>query len=172
MRTFTVIALVGRVGVLAGCCRPWLSQGASAFGRKFNRLPTEFPSRLSRENLRAIREPEAGNREPYPNDPWNQRSPDHLALELGEGEQFLEQMASDPTPKRILPRTRPRWRNWGAKSTMAGDAPKGALRTPDASGASIQAARSDWQRASPSTSNRIGSARLELRYKGARSLAD
>jgi len=45
------------------------SQGASAFGRKFNRLPTEFPSRLSRENLRAIREPEAGNREPYPNDP-------------------------------------------------------------------------------------------------------
>jgi hypothetical protein len=35
---------------------------------------------------------DTGNREPYPNDPQNQRSPDHLALELGEGEQFLEQM--------------------------------------------------------------------------------
>jgi hypothetical protein len=43
------------------------SQGALAFGGKFNRLPTEFPSRQSRENLRAIREPEAGNSEPYPN---------------------------------------------------------------------------------------------------------
>ena len=43
------------------------SQGASAFGRKFNRLPIEFPSRLNREKLRAIREPEAGNSEPYPN---------------------------------------------------------------------------------------------------------
>ena len=39
----------------------------SAFGRKFNRLPIEFPSRLNRENLRAIREPEAGNSEPHPN---------------------------------------------------------------------------------------------------------
>jgi uncharacterized protein YehS (DUF1456 family) len=27
---------------------------------KFNRLPIEFPSRLNGENLRAIREPEAG----------------------------------------------------------------------------------------------------------------
>jgi hypothetical protein len=42
------------------------SQGALAFGGKFNRLPTDFPSRQSRENLRAIREPEAGNSEPYP----------------------------------------------------------------------------------------------------------
>jgi len=40
------------------------SQGASAFGGKFNRLATDFPSRLSRENLRAIRELEAGNSEP------------------------------------------------------------------------------------------------------------
>ena len=39
------------------------SQGASAFGVKFNHLATEFPSRLSRENLRSIREPEAGNSE-------------------------------------------------------------------------------------------------------------
>jgi hypothetical protein len=36
------------------------SQGASAFGRKFNRLPTEFPSRQSRENLQAIREAGGG----------------------------------------------------------------------------------------------------------------
>ena len=42
-------------------------RGAPAFGRKFNRLPSEFPSRQSRENLRAIREPEARNSEPYPN---------------------------------------------------------------------------------------------------------
>ena len=40
------------------------SQGASAFGGKFSRLATEFPSRLSRENLGTIREPEAGNSEP------------------------------------------------------------------------------------------------------------
>jgi hypothetical protein len=33
------------------------SQGASAFGGKFNRLATEFPSHLSKENLPAIREP-------------------------------------------------------------------------------------------------------------------
>jgi hypothetical protein len=42
---------------------PEIGQGASAFGRKFNRLPTEFPSHKSRENLLAIREPEAGNSE-------------------------------------------------------------------------------------------------------------
>ena len=33
-----------------------IANGASAFGGKFNRLASEFPSRLSRENLRAIRE--------------------------------------------------------------------------------------------------------------------
>ena len=43
------------------------SQDALAFGGNFNRLPIDFPSRLSRENLRAIREPEAGNSELYPN---------------------------------------------------------------------------------------------------------
>ena len=42
------------------------SQGASAFGRKFNRLPTEFPGGQSRENLRAIREPKAPNSEADP----------------------------------------------------------------------------------------------------------
>jgi hypothetical protein len=49
--------------------RPWArdSQGASGFGGKFNCLPSEFPSRVNRENLRAIREPEADNSEPYPN---------------------------------------------------------------------------------------------------------
>jgi hypothetical protein len=44
-----------------------ISQGAPDFGRKFNRLPTEFPSHQSRENLLAIREPEAGNSESDPN---------------------------------------------------------------------------------------------------------
>jgi hypothetical protein len=43
------------------------SRGSSAFRGKFNPLPSEFPSRQSRENLRAIREPEARNSEPYPN---------------------------------------------------------------------------------------------------------
>jgi len=42
---------------------PEIGQGASAFGRKFNRLPTGFPSHQSRENLFEIREPEAGNSE-------------------------------------------------------------------------------------------------------------
>jgi len=35
--------------------------------RQMHPLPSEFPSRQSRENLRAIREPEARNSEPYPN---------------------------------------------------------------------------------------------------------
>jgi hypothetical protein len=44
-----------------------IAKGASALGRKFNRLPTEFPSHQSRENLLAIRELEAGNSESDPN---------------------------------------------------------------------------------------------------------
>jgi hypothetical protein len=40
------------------------SQGASAFGAKINRLATKFPGRLCRENLQAIRVPQAGNSEP------------------------------------------------------------------------------------------------------------
>jgi hypothetical protein len=40
---------------------PRLSEG------KFNRLPTEFPSRKNRENLRANRDPEAHNSETDPN---------------------------------------------------------------------------------------------------------
>jgi hypothetical protein len=44
-----------------------IAKAPRAFGAKFNRLATEFPSHPSRENLRAIREAEAGNSEPYPN---------------------------------------------------------------------------------------------------------
>ena len=55
-----------------------IAKAASAFGRKFNRLLIEFPSRLNRESLRAIREPGAGNSEPYPNNGARCLAPYHL----------------------------------------------------------------------------------------------
>jgi hypothetical protein len=54
------------------------SQGRLDFRQKFNRLLIEFPSRLNRENLRAIREPEVGNSEPYPNNGGRCLAPHHL----------------------------------------------------------------------------------------------
>ena len=59
-----------------------IAKAASAFGRKFNRLLIEFPSRLNRENLRAIREPEAGNSEPYPNDGTRCLAPHGLQVQI------------------------------------------------------------------------------------------
>jgi hypothetical protein len=52
-----------------------------------NGLPTEFPSRQSRENLRAIREPKAGNSEPYPNNGSRvcRRACEELGLDWDEG---------------------------------------------------------------------------------------
>ena len=55
-----------------------------AFGRKFNRLPTEFPSRLNRENLQAIREPKKHNSEFDPN---------FAGLKHGDGDAFFEHVA-------------------------------------------------------------------------------
>jgi len=55
-----------------------IAKAASAVGRKFNRLLIEFPSRLNRESLRAIREPGAGNSEPYPNNGARCLAPYHL----------------------------------------------------------------------------------------------
>jgi NADPH:quinone reductase-like Zn-dependent oxidoreductase len=55
--SYNCLAPTGRLAVFG------LATASARSRRKFNRLPTEFPSRQSRENLRAIREPKAHNSE-------------------------------------------------------------------------------------------------------------